>query len=225
MKKTIYLLNINNYAPEITSITYPLIERWAKKVGSGIHIINTRKFTDWDMGYEKLQIYELSEKNGDDWSIYLDSDTVVHPELPDFTEMVPFDTVIHNGCDLATIRWKYDKYFRRDGRHIGSCNWFACASSWCTDLWRPLDDLTMEQAVVNITPTVAELNTVITAAHLIDDYVLSRNIARFGLKFVTLKSLWAKSNLEYANFFHHEYTLPLAEKETKIREIIKKWEL
>ena len=225
MKKTVFLLNVGNYAPEITSMTYPLIERWAKKIGAGIHVISERKFPEWDLGYEKLQIYELSREMGNDWNIYIDSDAVVHPELPDFTEMVPMDTVVHNGVDLATIRWKYDKYFRRDGRNIGSCNWFAAASSWCTDLWRPLDDMTMADALENITPTVNELNTVITAAHLIDDYVLSRNIARFGLKFATLKNLWVKSNLEYANFFFHEYTLTVAEKEVKIRDIIKKWEL
>ena len=236
MKKTVFLLNIGDYAPEITAMTYPLIERWAKKIGAGVQIIAQRKFPEWDLDYEKLQIYELSEQMGNDWNIYIDSDAVVHPDLPDFTEMIPRDTVLHNGSDFAPARWRYDKYFRRDGRHIGSCNWLACASSWCTDLWRPLDDMTMEQAAANITPINHELKTVITAEHLVSDYALSRNIARFGLKFTTLQALWKSHGLEQPspdpphnivkpNFFYHEYTLTRQEKAVRLKEIIKKWEL
>ncbi len=35
MKKTVFLLNIGNYAPQITGLTYPLIRRWARKIGAG----------------------------------------------------------------------------------------------------------------------------------------------------------------------------------------------
>ncbi len=55
------------------------------------------------------------------------------------------------------------------------------ASNWCLDLWRPLDDLTFEEAVQNINITIGERNSgFCTADHLIDDYTLSRNIARLS---------------------------------------------
>jgi len=44
--------------------------------------------------------------------------------------------------------------------------------------------------------------------HLVDDYALSRNIARFGLKVTTLNQLWAKAGLQQAEFFFHQYLMP-----------------
>ena len=224
--KTIYLLNIGgDYTSELTALTYPHIEAYARKIRADICIIDERRFPDWDLDYEKLQIYELAEGRGDDWSIYIDSDALVHPELPDVTALISRDTVAHNGADFAGIRWAYDRYFWRDGRNIGSCNWFAMASSWCRDLWRPLDDLTFTEAVANITVTVAERHTNVTAEHLVSDYALSRNIARFGLKFTTLNDLWPSVGLTGTNFFHHEYTIPLDQKIANIRKTIEDWRI
>ena len=224
VKKTIYLLNIGDYAPELTALTYPHIEFYARKIGAEIHIIDARKFPEWDVSYEKLQIYELAKQRGDDWAIYIDSDALVHPDLPDITELLPLDTVAHNGADFAPIRWRYDHYFRRDGRNIGSCNWFAVASSWCLDLWKPLDDIRPEEALSNISLTVAE-RPVMKPAHLVDDYALSRNIARYGLKFKTLHQLWGEANLPGAEFFYHEYLIGIEEKINRVRDTIKRWNI
>lgn len=221
--KTLYTLNVNGYAPEITALTYPLLRRYAAKCGAEFYVIGERRFPDWPVTYEKLAIYDLARERGDDWSMYIDSDALVHPETPDWTNFLPRDTVAHNGTDMAAVRWRYDEYFLRDGRNIGSCNWLAIASAWCRDLWRPLD-LTPEQAVANIFPTVDEINTVITPEHLIDDYALSRNIARFGLKVKTLMEL-QQGLFPGANFFYHEYTIGITEKVAKLRQIIADWRL
>jgi hypothetical protein len=92
--------------------------------------------------------------------------------------------VLHHGVDMAAHRWNYDEYFLRDGRNIGSRNWFTVASDSCVDLWRPLD-ISLDEALRSIYPTVPELNGGITKEHLIDNYALSRNIAKFGLKATT----------------------------------------
>jgi hypothetical protein len=223
MQKTIYLLNIDNYAPELTAITYPPIEAYADRLGADIHIIKTRKFHEWHVTYEKLQIYELARERGDDWAIYIDSDALLHPELPDITELIPRDTVAHNGNDFGPIRWAYDKYFRRDGRHIGSCNWFTVASSWCFDLWRPLDDLGPDEVTERISLTAPELKF-LKPEHLCDDYALSRNIARFGLKFTSLTMLWAQYGLR-PDFFFHEYLITTEEKVAKAQATLERWEL
>lgn len=125
VKKTVYTLNVGGYAPEISALTYPLLQAYAQKIGADFHVIRERKFPDWPMDYEKLQIHELAKEHNNDWNIYIDSDALVNPEMFDVTEHLHKNTVCHNGKDLAGIRWKYDHYFRRDGRHIGSCNWFA----------------------------------------------------------------------------------------------------
>lgn len=228
MNKTIYLLNIGgDYQPRLTELTYPHIQFYANKIDAEICMITERKFKDWDLDYEKLQIYRLAEERNDDWSIYIDSDALVHPELPDVTTLIPRDTVAHNGQDFGGIRWRPDKYFLRDGRNIGSCNWFAMASSWCLDLWRPLDDLDFEEALANIaTVTVNERHTNVRAEHLISDYACSRNIARFGLKFTTLNDLWKQiPGLSEASFFYHEYTSSTEDRIRRIKRAIRLWEL
>jgi len=225
LKKTVFTLNVDNYAPEITELTYPLIKHYAHKIGAGFHIINERKYPGWPPVYEKLQIYDLAQEMGNDWNIYIDSDALIHPDFIDITNHLAKDTVAHNGRDPAGHRWRYDRFFLRDGRHIGSCNWFTIASDWCIDLWKPLDDMTLEEAVQNIFPTVAESNTVIKPDHLIDDYVLSRNIAKHGLKFTTFIDILSDLGCKNPGFLWHLYTIPIEEKVVKMRQVLKTWRI
>lgn len=220
MKKTLFTLNVDGYAPEITALTYPLLKKYAYKIGADFHVITDRKFPSLPPVYEKLQIYNLGQNS--DWSIYIDSDALVHPDMFDPTEFIHKDTVCHNGNDMANNRWRYDKYFRRDGRHIGSCNWFTVGSDWCLDLWHPLDDITYEEALDNIFPIQDELNTVITREHLIDDYILSRNIAKYGLHFTTVMKIMT-DYLIPGGYLWHQYTISIEEKIKQMREILQKW--
>lgn len=225
LKKCVFTLRVNDYAPQICDITYPLIKRWADKIGAEFYVIKDRKYPDWAPVYEKLQIYDIAREMGNDWNIYIDSDALVHPDLMDITQLIPKDTVMHNGSDHASNRWRYDRYFMRDGRHIGSCNWFTMASDWCVELWKPLDDITQEEAVARISPIVHELNTVITADHLIDDYTLSRNIAKYGLKFTTFMQVLEKIGRGRDSYLYHEYTIPITEKVIRFHKVMRAWGL
>lgn len=173
--------------------------------------------------YEKLQIFEIEKERQSDWIIFIDSDALIRPDLPDMTEVLSKDTVLHNGIDYAACRYEYDDYFRRDGRHISSCNWFTVASNWCLDLWRPLEDLTFEQAVKRIRPLIAEQDFGIKADHLIDDYVLSRNIAKFGLKVKTLREMLAPIGYRDSMFLWHQYLMPESEKLANIKQVVSAW--
>lgn len=224
VKKTIFTLNINNHAPEVTELTYPLLKKYAKKIGADFYIIKDRKFPDWPITYEKLQIHELGREMGNDWNLYIDSDTLIIPDFFDITEHLTKDTVAHNGRDMAGNRWRYDQYFWRDGRNIGSCNWFAIGSDWCLDFWRPIDDMTPQEALTRISPIVNELNTLITPEHLIDDYALSRNIARFGLKYKTIGEI-VRGLGQQDYYLWHQYTVPKKEKAIKMRKVLIQWGL
>ena len=224
MKKIVWTLNVDDYAPNITAITYPLIRYYANKIDAEFRIISERKFPSWPVTYEKLQIYELAQEAGADWNIYLDSDAIIHPETPDWTEIINKDTVFHHGYDVGLIRWKYDKYFRRDNRHIGSCNWCTIASYWCIDLWKPIDDMTLEETLTRIRPTVIESNGIIVPEHLIDDYALSRNIAKFGLKVGMLMAI-IKDRMPFLKAYWHAYNVPEDKKVIQMIEVIKEWEL
>lgn len=222
MKKTVFTLDIDNYEPEITALTFPYLERYARKIGADFHVITERKFPGFPPVYEKLQIYDLGRRN--DWCIYFDADTLVHPDLFDVTNHLSKDTVLHWGNDMAGNRWRYDKFFQRDGRHIGSGNWFTVASDWCLDLWYPLD-LTLDEAILNIFPTVAEKNCGVKPEHLIDDYTLSRNIARFGLKFKAFRAIQKELGSESDVYFFHNYLLLPEQKAAQIEAQIARWEL
>lgn len=225
IKKTIFTLNIDNYEEKITELTYPLLKRYAKKIDADFYIISERKFPDYPPVYEKLQIYKLAQEMENDWNIYIDSDALVHPDFFDITNHLQKDTVAHNGVDMAGNRWKYDRFFRRDGRHLSSCNWFSIASDWCIDLWKPLDDLTLEEAIENITPIVSEVvSGLIPASHLIDDYVLSRNIAKFGLKFTTINQI-VKDIGDTGNYLWHQYLLSSEDKIMQMKEILNIWKI
>lgn len=222
MTKTIFLLNIDNYAPELTRITYPFIRCYAERIGAEIRMITERKFPDWPITYEKLQIYELAKEMGEGWFIYIDSDALLHPQFLDITAHLSRDTVACYSRDVADIRWTMDKYFERDGRHIGWGNWFAVASDLCLDLWHPLD-ITLEEALANIHPTPNELRAGVTKEHLIDDYTLSRNVARYGLKFKRIKDIWAEQGLPENSLVQHEYTKSIRDQAASHMKLILDW--
>lgn len=294
MRKSLWTLNIDNYEPEITKLTFPFLKQYARKCQAEFNVIEKRKFTkangyyeDWPVTYEKLQIYELGKDY--DWNIYIDADAIVHPDMFDITCQLDPYTVAHNANDIAGNRWIYDRFFMRDGRNIGSCNWFAVASNYCIELWKPFDDLTVAQALANIRPTINECATHvwkcqnlkqcayeipmtlngqpldpnscpackaaavavapapaapcvvhqctrcgqarvvmqkarITAEHLIDDYALSRNIAKFGLKFTTLRAIQERLG-DRAFYLWHIYTLTSEDKIKQVREVMNGWGL
>jgi hypothetical protein len=223
VRKTVFSLNINNYAPELRELTRPFFLHWVDKIGAKHYEIKTRKFPKLDIEMEKLQIYELSQKQDNDWNIYTDSDALIHPEFYDVTQHLTKDTVAHVGADMGHLRWKYDRYFLRDGRDIGSCNWFAVASDQCIDLWKPIDDLTYSEVLQNIYPIPQEMNGIIKAEHLITDYTLSRNIAKYGLKFTTIMEMNKKLGIPDSEFFFHIYLVPVAEKISQISNTIENW--
>lgn len=199
MLKRLFTLNIGDYSPDIRALTYPLLQHYAKKIGAEFCEITERKYPDWPMNYEKLQIYDLGKDS--DWNIYVDADALISPDLFDITEFLPRDTVLHWGTDPANNRWVFDNYFRRDGRNIGSAGWFTVASNWCRDIWTPCE-LTPAEATANIYPTHRETNMGLLPRHFVDEYVTSRNIAKFGLKVTTIKQLQDKHGILGAYFWH-----------------------
>jgi hypothetical protein len=226
MRKTIYTLNIGQkYNKDIINMTYPLIKGYANKIKADFYEITERKFLDFPITYEKCQVYELGQEHKNDWNIFVDCDTVIHPDTPDWTNFLHKDTCAHNGSDLAPIRWRTDRVFWRDGRHIGSCTWFCVASDWTIEMFKPLEDITLEEAVSNIFPTHSETVAGYKPERLIEDYLFSRNIARFGLKFTTFNKLLIDLGLP-SSFLWHMYMTPEEEKAVRMEKLLKEdWKL
>lgn len=223
MKKTVFLLDIDEYEQEITELTYPLINRWAEKIGAGVFVIKERKFPEWPICCEKMQIYSLAKLYRSDWNIYLDLDTVVHPAFFDPTEHLSKDTVAHFMHDEATVRWSLDNYHRRDGRFIGGGGWMSIASDWCLDLWHPPLPGTRSFLTMNITPTVMEIKAGLKPEHFLDEYIMSRNIARYGLKYIDVYQIMKRLGISDTNWIFHKYALSREQKLERIRTLIEAW--
>jgi len=225
IKKTVFTLNIGNYAPELTAITYPLMKAYAHKIGAEFFEITERKFPNWPLTYEKLQIYELGKRLQNDWNIFFDADCMIHPCMPDWTIYLKKDTIAHWGSDVASVRHRFDSYMLRDGRGWGAANFFAIASDWCLDLWRPLD-VSPEEAMSHINPTHEEMAFGFRPEHFIDDYALTNNVARFGLK--TAKITDVRDTMDAfkgMGFVVHGFLMTNEVKLQKMVEAIKIWNI
>jgi hypothetical protein len=221
LKKTIFTLGFDSYTPEVVTLTLPFLKRFADKISADLRIINERKFPDYPVMYEKLQIYELGKDN--DWNYYIDPNCLVHPDLFDITEVLPEDTVLNFGVDFAGNRFCYDNFFRRDGRNISSTSFLTVASHLCHDIWEPLTDMTTEEALKNITIGHNEEMTGLSRGHGIDDYVISRNIAKYGIKFKTFLNLLNEIGRGGDEYIYYDFSVQEKDRAEKIREKLKSW--
>ena len=211
MKKTIYLLNIGDYLPEVTALTYPLIERYAAKIGAEVVKITERKYPDFAVVYEKLQIYEIEKTRQSDWIIYIDSDTLVHPDLFDLTALIPRGTVFQKGRDFSLFRFRPNELFIEDGRFIGTCNWFTVFSRECIELFNPNIGMTAEEIYAECSPTQAE-SFYFDRTHLVDDYVLTTNLAKHDFPYMTMADLFEKHPYSHGEYLYHTHMDSAAKK-------------
>jgi hypothetical protein len=222
MKKTIYTLNIDNYAPEITKLTYPFFEFYADRIGAKFEILTKRKFPEFPITCEKFQLYELSQEN--DWSIFVDSDLFLSPNMYDFTKVVPKDTVVNGTLNSGNFRWKEDddKDFLRDGRYLAVCSWLVICSDWCYNFWKPIDKPIDITDKVNL--WLAEKIFKLNPNHLLDEYVMSKNAAKYR---INLKEVLDYNRYEFKDkpFFWHNHLMTIEEKTANIKILAEKFKI
>ena len=200
----IHIMLMNNFFPELVELTLKTVERYAKKINSKINIISERKFPDWPILTEKLQVYDYTDY---DWNILMDADILVHPDTPD--PLVYFDPREVGNKDeyVASNQLRPDKYFIRDGRNLGLSACLICTSRLTHDLWKFPTDLTKEEILENI----------LQERKCVDEYVISRNLAKYGLKYRELFPV------KYYNMMFHLGTED--EDKDKILSRAKEWML
>ena len=96
MKKTVVSLDIN-YPKEITDITFPCMEKYAKNIGAEFLVLKERKFPDLPITQEKFQLYDLDS----DYIIFLDADALINPDAFDFSTLKSDIIVIAEWLDGA----------------------------------------------------------------------------------------------------------------------------
>jgi hypothetical protein len=213
MKKALVTLDIK-YNKNITNITYPYMREYAKKIGAEFIIISKRKFPHLSANMEKFQLYEISKDY--DWTIFIDADALVHPNCPDLTEIYRKDYVVFNRCDYYPFRFKHNNYVRRDGRNLGATTWICAFSDWNRHLWKPHED--PNQFLDQINPMDLEKNFGYTSSHILDDYIVSRNIAKYGLKVETFCDMIPKDTMGEINYwFTHNFCISEEEKLSSLK--------
>lgn len=189
MKKLIAVFCMDDWQPEIRNLTFPLLKYYAKKIGADFHVINTRKFPNSPICYERFQLHEISKNY--DWTIQFDADLLLHPDMPDVTQHLSKDTVLISTPGLASQSYQTDEYFQRDGRDQCVGAFVTVNSDWTRDFWKPPEDLTPDQAMARCTPKVFEWRErQLYNDHIVLDYIISRNVAMYGLKTSTIQNLF-----------------------------------
>lgn len=167
--KNVFVLHVDNYRPDLCKYTLPTIRAWADKIGANFRFIQARKFNGWPITYEKMQVHELGR--GARWNILVDADFLLHPDLPDFTAMLDRSVVgIHYGFSWKKY-FQPNPYLERAGHDQAVAGGFVITSDWTHDLWEPLP----------MTPAQALSQT--KRAFIVDEYAMTHNLCKYGLKF------------------------------------------
>jgi hypothetical protein len=168
----IHLLNIGNFFPELTELTYPTIEVFAKKIKADINIITERKLSSDNILVEKLQIYEDGKNY--DYNMFLDLDLLIHPLCYNpFVNIPKFHVAFKDSHDADKVFVK-DKYFEKDGRNVGVSSCCVFTTRDTHHIWKPIEELSLEQINKNI----------IQDRKNVDEYTLSRNLAKYNIKYI-----------------------------------------
>jgi hypothetical protein len=185
MRKLIHVVNINDFFPELFTLTYPTIRSYAERNGYMINMITERKFPDYPINYEKMQVYE--DGKDAEVNILCDADMLIHPQFPDVTEFLQRDSISFN--DNYNISWKYHvdriKYFMRDGRDVGIATNFVVSSDWTHDVWEPLSlsQKDIEELAKKENTESKNDPSQRGWGHYADEFALSYNMAKYGLKY------------------------------------------
>lgn len=171
--KCVHVLATKDYAPELCAVTIPTIRAYADKIGADFNLISERKFPDFPVNYERMQIYEAGK--GYEWNLNIDADMVLGRGLPDITIDAPKDfvrIVMHfNATEYFNIEGNI--FFSRDGRQAGIVDAFLMTSHWTHDIWSPLP------GVLKDYERIFKENE----PRRISEFCISQNLAKYGLKF------------------------------------------
>jgi hypothetical protein len=175
MSKSVWAVLVGNYQPELCKITIPSIRSYAERIGASFRLITERKWPNAAPPYEKLQAYSLGE--GNDWNIIVDADIMIEDRMHDITKVIPGTHVASWMCYDPAKEFPADEYFYRDGRRIGVATSFLAVPRACRDALTPFGDDELEAVIASI-----------RRPFIVDEYCVSRNVARYGLKYCGILS-------------------------------------
>jgi hypothetical protein len=182
VKKIVHCVYIGDYFPDLWQYTLPTIKLYANRINADLNIITERKFPEWHINYEKMQVWE--DGKGADLNLLVDADVLIHPYFPDIEQIIPLHHVAFQESYNASRKFKLNECFERDGRDVGVVSNVVVSGKSTHCLWEPL----------NISPDEGKKITIVREGD-IDEYNLSRNVAKYGLKYTGVT--WEDWHKEY----------------------------
>jgi len=174
MHRCIHVVYISDFFPELWKLTYPTIKAYAERIGADLNIITDRMF-DLHINYEKMQVWYAGKDY--DANFLVDADVLIHQHFPDFTTIVPQHHVGFNDNYNASRKFNIEDsiYFQRDGRDVGIASNAVVTYKSTHDLWQPnFSNKFVQQRICKVREGD------------IDEYNLSLNLAKYGLKYCGL---------------------------------------
>jgi hypothetical protein len=205
MKKIIHVVNINDFFPELFAMTFPTVQSYAQRNGYEINLITKRKFPDFHINYEKMQVWE--DGKDADINLLVDADVLIHPGFPDVMNIVPQHHIGFNDNYHASSKFHTNHYFLRDGRDVGIASNFVVSYRSTHDVWEPL----------TITASQGRRITFVREGD-IDEYCLSHNMAKYGLRYTGITwEPWQREFLIHTGTGDRPLALQMAQ------EALNKW--
>jgi len=206
--KCIHVVALNNWQPELCAITIPNLVAFAKRIGADFNLITEPKFPSFPPNYERFQIWE--EGRNYDWNFNIDADTILSKDCMDPTTYVdPRHIASSWGIDTRHFfDVTKDPYFARYEHIWGVADQFTLSSILTHDFWMPTE-MTFEEASKKC----------IKEARQVSEYILSRNMARFGLKHTGVF-------IDHSKHFTLMFTssgISIEEAKIKLNDKLKEW--
>ncbi len=174
MRRCIHVVYINDFFPELWKLTFPTIKAYADRIGADLNVITERLYNnDVHINYEKMQVWYAGADY--DANFLVDADVLIHQHFPDFTTIVPQHHVGFNDNYNASVKFAIEDniYFQRDGRDVGIASNAVVTYKSTHDLWTPNSSKVLWN----------QKNVCRVREGDIDEYNLSLNLAKYGLKY------------------------------------------
>jgi hypothetical protein len=216
MKNLVTTLDIN-YPKEITDLTFPYMEEYAKNIDADFKIITERKFSELPIPMEKFQLYEICKDY--EWTIFLDADCLVNPKTINFTKVVECDIVIVSEY-LDILNSKDPQFETKNvmGKYdldIDAPFSFLSFHNSQKNVVKPWGDPLQYKKYINVTEGMKKYN--INQEWHLDDFLLATNIVKYGISTVSVKN-----DFPHTTIAHNGNYLNLREKVNSIKQNIER---
>jgi hypothetical protein len=203
MKKLLVTLDIGDYDRDITSLTFPHMQKYAKNIGADFHIITERKFPDFDINLEKFQLYDICLDYN--WTIFLDADCLINPKGTDLTKLVENDRII-----ISSYNNPKHHFYPENIEEQYNLNYYApffflvfhknsknCVKPYenALDYCKYINIESQNKEFLNYLSSKNISKNLISSSWFLDEFLFTLNLHRYNIKTASLREDFPELNI------------------------------